>query len=45
MSFLNSVPILLKLRDCDKPGNLTPNDAYNFAVLPSVIPPAPQRAT
>jgi len=36
MSFLNSVPILLKLRDCDKPGNLTPNDAYNFAVLPSV---------
>jgi len=36
MSFWNSAPISLKLRDCDKPGNLTPNDAYNFAVLPSV---------
>jgi len=40
MFFLNSASILLKLRDCDKPGNLIPNDAYNFAVLPLVPPSA-----
>ena len=38
MSFLNSAPKFLW--DRDKPGNLTPNDAYNFAILPSVPPPA-----
>ncbi|RPB04035.1 hypothetical protein L873DRAFT_1800046 [Choiromyces venosus 120613-1] len=43
MSSMNGVPKLL--RDRDKPGILTPNDAYNFAILPSVPSPAPKRAT
>ena len=43
MSSLNGAPKLL--RDRDKHGNLTPNDAYNFSVLPSVPLSAPKRAT
>ena len=43
MSSLHGTPKLL--RDRDKPGNLTPNDAHNFAIRPSVPPPAPKRAT
>jgi len=43
MSSLHGTPKLL--RDQDKPGNLTPNDAHNFAIHPSVPPPAPKRAT
>ena len=40
MSLVNSAPKLLW--DGDKPGNLTPNDGYKFAILLSV--PRPPRS-